>query len=84
MVASFLSLTRQLPSRLVVEGFSDVTDVAHEFCGVFDNTGELVSCTDFESLDESGTWFKLLEVLLRQTSSNSMFSNTNFKKQLIG
>lgn len=78
MVASFLSLTRQLPSRLVTEGFSDVTEAAHEFCGV--KTGELVPCTDFESLDESGTWFKLLEVLFRQTSSNSIFSNKNTNK----
>lgn len=70
-----MSLTRQLPSRLAVEGFSDATLAAHEFCGVLVNTGELVPCTDFESLDESGTWFKLLEVLFRQTSSNSMFSN---------
>lgn len=55
LIASFLSLTRQLPSRFAVEGFSDATLAAHEFCGVLVNTGELVPCTDFESLDESGT-----------------------------
>lgn len=70
-----MSLTRQLPSRFAVEGFSDTTLTADEFCGVLENTGELVPCIDFESLDESGTWFKLPVVLFGQTSSNSMFSN---------
>lgn len=72
-----MSLIRQLPSRFAVEGFSDATLTAHEFCGVLVNTGELVSWTDFVSLEESGTWFKLPEVLFRQTSSNSTFSNKN-------
>lgn len=77
-----MSLTRQLPSRFAEEGFSDATLTAHEFCGVFVNTGELVSCTDLESLDESGTWFKLPVVLFRHTSSNSMFSGKK-KKSII-
>jgi len=42
LVASFWSLTRQLPSRFAVEGFSDATLAAHEFCGVPVKTGELV------------------------------------------
>lgn len=75
-----MSLTRQLPSRFAEEGFSDATLTAHAFCGEFVNTGELVSCTDLESLDESGTWFKLPVVLFRHTSSNSMFSS---KKKII-
>lgn len=70
-----MSLIRQLPSRFAVEGFSEATLTAHEFCGVPVNTGEFIPCIDLESLDESGTWFKLLVVLFKQTSSNSMVSN---------
>jgi len=79
LIASFLSLTRQLPSRFAVDGFSEATLTAHAFCGVLVKTGELGPCIDFESLGESGTCVKLLEVLFKQTSSNSTFS----KKRLI-
>jgi len=55
LLAPFWSLIRQLPSRFAEEGFSDATLTAHAFCDVLVNTGELVSCIDLESLDESGT-----------------------------
>jgi len=55
LIAPFLSLTRQLPSRFAIDGFSDATLTAHALCGVLVKTGELVPCIDLESLDESGT-----------------------------